>query len=271
MATIDLTTLTALKLWSNLGSNQDSRLTALITQASRMFMTLTNRTDYVAAQNTIEVRDGTGTDTLVLGHRPVSAFSALQIQGVAIPAGAPASPGYSPVGYYIDTEHGVIRLVGYTFCRGVAMVSAAYSFGFSSIPEDVTQAVNEMVLFLSKLDSSINRKTETLAQQIVSYRDEFPKSVCDTIKYYRRTLRMSPPSYNTSVMSGGGSGTPPVTFIATLGQTTFTLPVAPTGFILWFRNGIIQVLGSDYTISGAIVTVILPASAGDVYMAVYQN
>ena len=271
---IDLTTLATVKLpgMGNPGNNQDGTIAALITACSRAFMTLTSRTDYIAGQNLMEVRDGTGTDALVMGHFPVTQFGPLQIEGVPIPAGQPASPSYMPYGYFIDSERGIIRLVGYRFPKVPASVVYTYTFGFSAIPEDVGQSVAMMVAFVLRQMGHIDRVTETLAAQVVRYATDFPYFVCETIKRYARTQRTSSPSYNTSLMSGGGAGTPPVDFIATAGQTMFVLPFIPTGYLLWFRNGIIQTGGGvDYSISGATVTVVIPASDGDSYKGIYQN
>jgi hypothetical protein len=82
-------------------------------------------------------------------------------------------------------ETGLVRLVsGVRFWRG-CIVIINYTFGYATIPEDVTQAVNEMVLYVFRKRDHIDMKTQTLAQQITSYIDAFPKTTRDIIGYYK--------------------------------------------------------------------------------------
>lgn len=181
-AAIDLTTLAAFKAYSNVSSNSDTVIGTLITASSRAFMTLTNRADYINGQTVKEVRTGTGTHDIILHHVPVISVQSLVVGRAVIPA---IVDGGAPSGYLLDLETGLVRLVsGIRFWRGCIVV-INYTFGYAAIPEDVTQAVNEMVLYIFRKRDHIDMKTQTLAQQITSYIDAFPKTTRDIIGYYK--------------------------------------------------------------------------------------
>lgn len=60
-------------------------------------------------------------------------------------------------------------------------------------------------------------------------------------------------------------------YIATANQAAFTLLHSPsTGTTRAFRNGIRQALGTDYSISGAVVTFLFPPGAGDIVLFDYN-
>lgn len=74
--------------------------------------------------------------------------------------------------------------------------------------------------------------------------------------------------------AGGGGGAVAGTsttdyFTATAGQTAFTLSQTPTGGLMVFRNGLMQRLTTDYTVSGTTVTLTSGALVGDAITVIY--
>lgn len=111
----------------------DSLLSALITRASNAICQLLNRPKLVA-QAITEVRDGQGNYALMLKHNPVNSVTSLTIDSTVIPASASQSDGW-----ICDTEHGMVKLVGYTyaFTRGVQNVSVVYNAGYSTTGQEI--------------------------------------------------------------------------------------------------------------------------------------
>lgn len=199
---IDLTTIAAVRLYGNIpASVADATLAPLITSCSSRFLTDTRRTtDFQSDQTTAEVQDGHGTDSLMLWHYPVVSIQSLLILGIAVP---PASSSI-PVGYFIDLQSGRLTLGGggwpnpsftggwgsfgsFPRCRGAITIN--YTYGYPDIPDDVTQAVNEMVLFLLKQRDHIDKDAESLAGQTTRYKSKWPSFTMMTIEYYMRKRR----------------------------------------------------------------------------------
>jgi hypothetical protein len=196
----DLTTSAAVKIYGNLPAVPDATLNPLVSAASAQFLTLTRRsTNFLSAQSTSELRDGTGTDSLMLYNYPVVSIDSLLIFGVSVPA----ATSQVPVGWFCDLNSGLITLGagGYpnlnggwgaysTFPRARGAVTINYHYGYASIPPDVVQAVNEMVLFLYKMRDHLDKDSESLAQQVTRYKKTWPEDILSTIDYYSRKRRV---------------------------------------------------------------------------------
>jgi hypothetical protein len=56
------------------------------------------------------------------------------------------------------------------------------------------------------------------------------------------------------------------------GSSSGTLAHTPNGnFLIFARNGVIQIPGTNFTISGAGISLVVPAQPGDVYLAWYTH
>lgn len=198
---IDLTTIAAVRSYGNVpASVPDATVQQLVTAASGQFLTLTRRRqDFQSAQVATERRDGTGTDSLLLYDYPVVTIDSLLIDNVSVPAAVPGNN----VGWICDLPSGLLTLAGggwpnanggwgswSVFPRGRGRVVINYHYGYTAIPDDVAQAVNEMVLFLFKMRDHLDKVTETLAAQVVRYRDKYPMDVLAVIEYYTRKRRI---------------------------------------------------------------------------------
>lgn len=177
----DLTTLAAVHAQLNnlQPTLDDNYLQGLISAASIAFMNQSGR-NLMSATYT-EQRNGNGGVSLVMRNRPVTAVASLTVgyQGGSFgaPFGAygqptiiPASNGIAP-GYLFDVRS--IKLVGYSFVRGVMNVTATYTAGYATGSPyilDASQAVCEMVAFLYKVRERQGLETEGLAPgQTTSY------------------------------------------------------------------------------------------------------
>lgn len=195
MAAIDLTTASAVQTYGGLTANALPALGPLVTACSQLFMTLTERSDYIAAQTANEIREGAGTDSLMLAHYPVVSVQSVQIdtlvlsQVTVFPPSSTPGLGSGPV-FLVDLNTGLIKFIGGKPCRG-SWIQVQYTYGFATVPLDVVQAVNEMVLFLFKRRDHLDQQTATLAAQVVKYMDMFPDEIKKVIRYYKRTRRIS--------------------------------------------------------------------------------
>src|SRR5437879_12425479 len=116
MAFSDLTTLTDVKAWLQIGQNpfpatDDVLLTRLIAAASQFIQSWLNR--QIAAADWLELRDGTGGQLMVLANSPVTAILSLSIDGLNIPP-APTDGGFAAGYSFTSTE---LALRGYVFTR----------------------------------------------------------------------------------------------------------------------------------------------------------
>jgi len=178
----DLTTLANVKGWFApplITTADDALLTRLVTAASQFIQSWLDRT--LAQQGYTETRDGGGGSSLAFANTPVSAVSALAIDGIAIP---PASDAVSP-GYAFSATRLYLR--GYAFTRGVRNVTLSYTAGYAATPPEVEQACIELVALRYKERDRIGHVSKSLAGETVSFSQ---KDMSDDIKtllsLYRR-------------------------------------------------------------------------------------
>jgi len=181
----DLTTLDAVRTYLRLtGTNiGDDILESLITSVSAFIETYTNRvfneTDYT------EVRDGIGCNAqkMVFANYPVSAVSAVTIDGTNIPAAA----SFNDAGYRFDSQ--VIVLNGYSFSKGNLNVTLAYTAGYSTIPYDLSQACNELVGLRYREIERIGQVSKIINSENVTFsKDAMPADVLITLNQYRKVI-----------------------------------------------------------------------------------
>ncbi len=146
----DLTTLSTVKNLAGLPSAAgplDTVLQELITATSADFLREIERIDLMSAEYT-EMRTGDGSPRLILRHWPITAVSSLNIAGTALPAVA----GSNTSGWYLDTgtdpERSFVLYLsfGNSFTDG-AQIAITYTAGYDDVPEDISLAVAEWVLF----------------------------------------------------------------------------------------------------------------------------
>jgi len=178
----DLTTLAAVKSWLGLtASTDDALLSRLITATSAYIEQWTNR--HFLSQSFNEVRDGTGSAVLVFADYPVTAVTAVVVNGQAIPL----SPGYGQFGYsFTDT---VLRLTGRWFDRGLGNVQLTYTAGYASVPPEIEQACIELVALRYKERDRIGHQSKSLAGETVTFMvRDFPDSVRTILTNWRKVV-----------------------------------------------------------------------------------
>jgi hypothetical protein len=138
---IDLTTVAdfaAVLSISPVTDAQSDLFQRLITAASMFLQTQLGR--FFASQAYSENRNGTGTHMLMFANYPVTAVSAVSINGQAISAATPGDAGSA--GYLFDET--TLYLIGYRFWRGVQNISFSYTAGYATTPYDVEQYCIEL-------------------------------------------------------------------------------------------------------------------------------
>ncbi len=128
-----LTDLDSVKAWIPMtNTDNDALLTRLINQISGATLSNLQRPSLVR-QSYPEIRDGTGSQVLLLRNWPVVSISSVTINGVTIqPSSSP-----SQAGYILQTWDGTsagnpqsLVLRGYTFTRGLSNVGIVYEAGY---------------------------------------------------------------------------------------------------------------------------------------------
>lgn len=117
---------------ADVGLAVPSDLDKIITGVSAAMQSFASR-NFVSQSYSVAL-DGAGTDRVSLPNTPITAVSALTIDGVNIPAAASAlAQGF----VFSETQ---VLLRGYRFCRGVQNVALTYTAGFVTIPADLRRA-----------------------------------------------------------------------------------------------------------------------------------
>ncbi len=179
----DLTTIANVEQWLDLtaGCADEALLTRLITAASGFIRRWCDR-DFVS-QSYTDSLDGKGGGRMPLPQQPITAVSALVIDGVTVPPGDPVStPGY----YFTPT---MLCLNGYRFARGFGNVTVSYTAGYAVIPPEVEQACIELVAFRYREISRIGMASKAMAGETTSYvvRD-MPPSVATLLAQLKKVV-----------------------------------------------------------------------------------
>lgn len=191
MAAGDLTTLAnvelALKLAS--GNPDEAYLTSLITRASATIQKRLQRT--IASAAYVEKRNGTGHARLLMSQFPISAVSAVSVDGVTVAAQTSVPLG---AGFMFDDIS--VYLIGSCWNRGFQNCSISYTAGFSSTPTDVDEGcVITVAAAYSERTKDAAIKSESVPGVMsVTYSDGadlyIPKKAWDLLKPYQRVWQI---------------------------------------------------------------------------------
>lgn len=184
----DFITLATLKSWIPVaGTGDDGVLQTLITNMSAWLEQWLSRSIFIGQQT--EVRDGTGTTTMMVSDWPITAVTSVTIDGTAIPLSTdPSVSGY----YFTET---LIGLRGYRFTNDQANVVLVYSSGYAAlthpeqVPAELAQACLEICALRYKERPFIGINSKSLAGESVSYSQQaMPKSTLELLENYKRRI-----------------------------------------------------------------------------------
>lgn len=175
MAAGDLTTVQKVKDYLGSDSVDSDGILAQFVTSSSMWV-VSQLGGAIASASYTEVRDGDGSDRLLLNHyppppdaRPVT-ITSVTVDGSAIAARASvSSSNLDPTGYVLID--GGITLRGYAFNVGVQNVTVVYTVGYSAgaIPADLEQAVIEHVALRYRDRKRIGLASSSIPGETVSY------------------------------------------------------------------------------------------------------
>lgn len=163
---IDLVTLEYVKTYLGItGTTTDNILSQLITAASRFAMNYCSRVFLTANYN--KTFNGTGGQWMILGQEPVTAVTSVVIDGVTMPPNVPPAQ----TGWVFDS-YAVYFKGGSCFQRGVQNVTIAFVAGYAdiaSVPQDLQQAIAELVALKFKRRDNLDVASRGLAGETISY------------------------------------------------------------------------------------------------------
>ncbi|MEQ1663177.1 MAG: hypothetical protein ABL877_10835 [Thiobacillus sp.] len=174
-----LTTTAAVKAYKPItGTELDALIDALLPRASSAIETYLSRKIESTAH--VEIRDGNGGRSLMLSQYPVTAVSAVSVDGQPIPQG-----GFGVAGWRLANRSLVLE--GYSFARGDANVQIEYTAGYAIVPPDIEQACIETILLALERRSHIDVSSKSLAGETVSFiTADLPPSARKALDPHRR-------------------------------------------------------------------------------------
>jgi hypothetical protein len=187
----DLTCLADVKAWLQTGQSafpdtDDTLLTRLITAASQFIQNWLNR--QIASSDWLEVRGGSGGQTLAFANFPVSAVLSLSIDGLNIPP-AREDGGFGAGYVFSPTE---LALRGYVFTRRAQNVIVTYTAGYPATPPDVAQACIALVGQRYRERTRIGEMSRALSgTELVTFSQ---KDMSDGVKLLLSQYRMVTPA-----------------------------------------------------------------------------
>lgn len=181
----DLTTLASVKTYGGItDTTKDALLSALITAASAAVEQYIGR--IIQQQSYTALMDGNGAALLPLPQYPISAVSVVEINGVAVGANSTWGDG----GFAHDGDRSLyFPGEGRVFPVGKRNVKVTYTAGYASVPADLAQAVNELVLSDMKNRDHIGWQSKSLAGETITLDlRAMPPSAKSVIDAYRDVL-----------------------------------------------------------------------------------
>lgn len=177
-----LTTLPKFKLYTGeSGTENDTLLTQLIDQVSASVEQFVGYSLLTASYDI--TLDGNGANAVFLPNRPITAVSALEINGVSIAASA----SYFDNGYVIEPK--LVYLRNRVFTLGRRNVRIAYTAGYASVnalPADIVGVVNETVQLRFKERAWLGMKSKSLAGETTTFETgQFTKNAVSTLNSYK--------------------------------------------------------------------------------------
>lgn len=157
----DYCTLAEAKLWLNITTiNSDTLISSLITSASAYIDNWTGRT-FSTATKTFSV-NGNGSPIMMVKYYPITAVSAVSVDGVSYSASNGTSAGY----LFDDTT---VYLIGAQFNKGIQNVTITLTHGYATIPADIKQVVIELVGKKVKETDRIGIQSKNLAGETITF------------------------------------------------------------------------------------------------------
>lgn len=181
MAAGDLTTTQRVKTWLGITSAaDDATIDLLVTNVSDYIKSWLSR-DLLSASFS-EIRNGTGTGTMVLNNYPITAVTNLTINGTTINQYIEGVQH----GYFFDNA--CLYLSSGRFYSGLGNVRISYNAGFAGVPADIEQAAVELCAYRYRERSRIGEDSRVTAdrQQVDFTREPMPRAVMEILKQYRK-------------------------------------------------------------------------------------
>ena len=192
MAAQDLITTADLKEYLLLsGASYDTYLAKVISRVSKAIESKTKR-ELKERSSIEEYLDGGGSNLLMPAQYPITAIASIYVDN---DRGFAASSLVSTTDYVIDQSKISIRgLGGYLWPRGIQNVKLTYTYGYSTIPEDIELACLlwcQDIWHKGKIgdgDDRLGKASETTDQggTLAFVVGEIPKEAAGLIKPYTR-------------------------------------------------------------------------------------
>lgn len=167
------TTLATVKEFVGITSvNDDALLTRLINDASTLMQSWLSR-DITSATYTQKL-DGKGIDEITLTNYPITAVSALTIDGI------------TPTAYGFD-DNNIYLTDGSVFTKGKRNITVTYTAGFTTVPTDLEQVCVDLVATKYRERDRIGLDSKALAGETTAFSTrDFPNRAKAILTQYRK-------------------------------------------------------------------------------------
>lgn len=190
-ATIALITSTAMTtiLGVSQGSAEATQVDSMIDSASKLALAVSLRTTLVSTSLT-EYYDGDGSNLLHLRSWPITTVSSIYVDD-STPRDWATEDLIDSDYYLVYETEGKVILDGYYFTAGNRNVKVTYTAGYSTVPYDLQQAVEDLVIFWyqRQKEKRVGVNSFNVGDKSTSYARDVPTDIMNTFKRYRDTTR----------------------------------------------------------------------------------
>lgn len=175
----------AVKLYLRIGptNTNDDGLLRLLADAANAELTKALQRNIFTASYT-EVRDGTGTPTVMLRNFPVTAVASVSLVGPsAVPVPPPQLLTFGVD--YTFTRYAIKRYAG-RWPKGVQNIAVSYTAGYASAPADLTHAASKVAALRYRELERLGQKSKVIDQENITFDlSEFAPDVMAIVERYR--------------------------------------------------------------------------------------
>jgi hypothetical protein len=171
------------------GSGEATQVDSMIDSASRLALKVSMRSTLVSTSLT-EYYDGDGTNLIHLRAWPITAVTSIHVDD-STPRDW-ATEDLIDTDYYLIYENdGKVVLDGYYFTQGNYNVKVIYTAGYATVPYDLQQAVEDLVIFWyqRQKEKRVGVRSFSVGDKSTSFETDIPKAVMSTFMRYRDHTR----------------------------------------------------------------------------------
>lgn len=140
-----------------------------------------------------DIRNGTGTKSLVLPNYPITAVSSVEIIAQPLQPGLIPPPAVLTFGIQFTFDDYGLRYIGGVWPKGTANIKVSYTAGYAAMPGDLAHAGAKLCAMRYRELERLGQKSKSMGGEVVTYDvSDMPADVLAIVQRYQIGFPMAP-------------------------------------------------------------------------------